>query len=93
MWSYVNTIPKSWPHLTPGDHDLNKLESILPEDTSTQIDAFQDELFLRRFLIILNHLLFKEGVALHLKKHECPLHSYALCQLWLKSALDKKMKI
>ena len=29
-----NLIPQLWPLPTPGDHDLNKLESTLPEDAS-----------------------------------------------------------
>ena len=39
----LNLIPQLWPHPTPGDHDLNKLESTLPEDASTQVKAFQAE--------------------------------------------------
>lgn len=28
--------PPLWPHPTPGDHDLNKVESTVPNDASTQ---------------------------------------------------------
>lgn len=29
-----------WAHSTPGDHNLNKLESKIPEDGTTQVIAF-----------------------------------------------------
>jgi hypothetical protein len=30
-----NFDPPLWPHLTPGDRDLKKVESALPEEAST----------------------------------------------------------
>lgn len=30
----------SWPHPTPGDYDMNKLSSVLPEGASIQVSAF-----------------------------------------------------
>lgn len=67
-------LGKSWSHIVvqpyPGDHELNKLDSILSDDASTQVPAFLTSLFLRRILnnankcsIFLNYLPFKEGLA------------------------------
>ena len=36
----LNFDPPLWPHPTPGGHDLNNLESTLPQDVSTQVSAF-----------------------------------------------------
>lgn len=48
---YICHCVKIWPlivrHLTPGDHDLNKLESTLHDDVSTQVTAFLVGRFLR----------------------------------------------
>ena len=41
-------IPQLWPHPTPGDHDLNKLESTLPEDAFILICTFLAWLFFKR---------------------------------------------
>lgn len=60
------------PNPTPGDQDLNKLESTLSEDASIQITAFLANRFLRRFSkntnkfsLIHNYLLLKRSVALN----------------------------
>lgn len=37
MYSNVKSL---WPNPTSRDHDLNKLESTLPDDTSTQVTDF-----------------------------------------------------
>lgn len=38
IYFYVKKMIRPlWPHPTPGDNDLNKLESTLPENASTQL--------------------------------------------------------
>lgn len=41
-----------WPRPNPGDQDLNKLESSLPEDVTTQVTAILSDRFLIRFVKI-----------------------------------------
>lgn len=80
-------IPPSNPHPQPivaqpypWGLDLNKLESPLLENASTQASAFSANWILRRkflkdtlkFSIILIHLPLKEGVALYFDKLESP---------------------
>lgn len=38
--SYKNYQPPLGPHLTPGDHDLNKIGFTLFEDAYTQVSAY-----------------------------------------------------
>lgn len=47
---YKNSTPGLWPHPIPGDHDLNKLESLLPKDASTEVAAIIVKWFLIRIL-------------------------------------------
>lgn len=74
--------PKIWPHRYTLDHDLNKIESILPKNASTQVTAFflgpygfWGEHFFKntkKNSIILNYIPLKEDMALHLNKLEGP---------------------
>jgi len=84
-----------WPHLTTRDNDLNKLESTLSEDASTQVSAFLAKWFLRRrFLKNINNislnpndLPLKESRAPHFNKLESPSpNDDALWLVWLKLA-------
>lgn len=52
-----------WPHSTPIDHDLNKLEFTLPEDASNKSLAFLTKGFENKFLIILNYFPFERDLA------------------------------
>lgn len=40
-----------WPHLTSGDHNLNKLKPTIPEDASTKITAFLAIWFLKKNIL------------------------------------------
>lgn len=64
-----------WPHSTPGEYDLIKLESKLPEDALTQAAAFLAFWILRkclkdtnRFSITLNYLPLKVNLTLDIDK-------------------------
>lgn len=83
----------SWPHPTPGDYDMNKLSSVLPEGASIQVSAFLANWFWEdffkmstNFVKILNNVPSKENVALHFIELESSLTDEALCKVWLKLA-------
>lgn len=40
IYFYVKIEPPLWPHLNPGEHDLNTSKYTLPEDASTQVSTF-----------------------------------------------------
>lgn len=72
--------PQLWLNPTPGHDDLNKLESTLPNITSTQISAFLAEWHEKGFLkntnellIIQNYVLCKDCVVFYLIKLEFSL--------------------
>lgn len=50
--------PQLWYHPSPGDHDLNKFESSLPENASTHVIAFMPDRFLRRSFKIFLYIIF-----------------------------------
>lgn len=67
--SYVNFNSLPWPEPDLGHHDLNKLESTLRKDASTQDLAFLANWIWRKLLmdanlsIILNYIPMKENIA------------------------------
>lgn len=82
-----------WPHPTPRDHDVHKLESTLPEDPSKPLTPFMTKTYFGRFwkniskfLLSYNHLPLKADMTLHFSKFKLSLLKDALCQFWLKSA-------
>lgn len=92
MQKFISAL---WPHPSPEDHELNKLESTLLENASPLV--FLANWFIRiSFLkntnnsIILNHVPFKGDVTLCLNNLESLSPKDVVCQVWLNFASDSK---